>query len=93
MSVAGIVGTPLGGVLLDVYTRRRKRHIIETDQLLTAQLGLLSIGALKGAVSLSSGKTIVAAAGGATEQPAAEGGGRVSPTLAALHSRHGGAPA
>ncbi len=64
VSISGIVGTPLGGYLLDVYTRRLKRRIIETDPLLTAQLGLLTMGAQTGLVSLGGSKTLVAAAAG-----------------------------
>ena len=41
VSLAGIVGTPLGGVLLDVYTKKRKQAIQASDPILSAQLGLM----------------------------------------------------
>lgn len=41
VSLAGIVGTPLGGILLDIYTKKRKQVIQASDPILSAQLGLM----------------------------------------------------
>jgi hypothetical protein len=49
VSISGIVGTPLGGLLLDWGTHRAKRWALKHDPLLTAQLGLVPLGAQAGA--------------------------------------------